>query len=278
MNRLALIPTLCLLIVLTLSSAATAHETQEYSKDSHIEQATEQQDFIGASSLRLSAVALLMGFGTLGIAAVQARPSNLVIWGGVAGLIGGATRIVLGVLPALPVNHPASEFAGRTLSSEASTLLGPVGALLSTAALASLYALLGRGSLFATKGIILAYLSATTLAIAAALGSFLGWEQLYGSLGLAQAVGWVWTIGFLLISIASFRSGVLGRWRFLPLVLFLLATPLPRILITSLSDEPQTVFLLLPGVAGGLGWILLSCLLFRSAAKLSAIQEPVPSS
>ena len=273
MSRLPLIATLCLLILLTLSSAATAHEAQGHSANTQIQQTVERQHTTDVSSLRIPAAMLLLGFGLLGLSAFKVRPLDLARYGGVAGLISGAVAVVFSALPVLPADHSASKLVLDIVPINAFMLLAPIGELLATVALAGLYALLGTRSSVGTKGIVLVYSSATTLAVIAVYGSFFNPRFLYGSLGFTQAVGWVWMIGFMLLGIATFRTGALGRWRIVPLVLFLMVTPIPQALTTGFLNDPSVVLFFLPGVAAGFGWVVLGYLMLRASAKLSTVRE-----
>lgn len=216
-------------------------------------------------------------------------PHNLVQFGGLAATLGGAVIIVDRLLSAL---HPM-HFGPSLFEYDLELLSGlPIASygymtnfiyyLFITLGIAGLFILLktaGKPNKLTTFGLLLACSSTVALSSHALYGfwefsRYGRWEEPF-LMGIVSAVGsWSAATGLLLIGIAAFQEpDMFGKWRFLPLVLALLISPLGFLLTrfllevaglfldAALEMMPGVLFELLPILIGAT-WILFGYLLW----------------
>lgn len=191
--------------------------------------------------------------------------------GGVAALAAGGVQVV--------------EVLVRMLSQQSQTrfdllanLFGDVSVILVAAALLGLYRVVvnlrGEVSSVATAGMIVALLTIllSGLMVLYDLVWLASGPSMYGSV-MTPPPQLIAQVGFLsllcslvLLGAAGFQAGALGRWRFYPLLLALIAVPVPSLLAFLLSSGAgagvRTVGL--PFLIPALGFILLGLLLMRN--------------
>lgn len=189
--------------------------------------------------------------------------------GGVAALAAGGAQVVEVLLRMWPQSQTRLELLAN--------LFGEASVLLVAAALLGLYRvavdLRGEVSSIATAGMIVALL--TILLSALMLLYDLVWlargPSMYGSVMtpppqlIAQVGFFSLVCSLVLLGAAGFRAGALGRWRIYPLLLALIAIPVPSLLAFLLSSGAGAGMRTVgpPFLIPALGFILLGLLLMR---------------
>lgn len=166
------------------------------------------------------------------------------------------------------------EVVSRVLAGSSPLLATTVHTLMAVGAI-GLYLRLGERSRLGRAGVILVCLATVVLSILVVYGAFQNPELSSGGLTLAAAdlalTGG--TIGFLMLGIAVFRIGALGRWGTLPLLLGLTMIPQPGFLMpVFLRYVPMDMVLPL-NLTSGLGWMLLGFLTVYSASYQSSAYD-----
>lgn len=237
---------------------------------------------------------------------------RMVRWGGAAAICGAVCALVALVLGDLsitytrePILNALSAYRdGESSYSPFIVLLHPVvGEFLSTVAgLFFVTAFLGLYALVARRFGRIAFLGGVLICAGfVALVAFAGSNAYRAFLALSGGPGEVWTdpdpisgligiatplylLGALLLSVAVFRTRVLGRWSLLPLVLFLLPTLLRFVLIDAafpVQDHPQAVreglmtlvIVHSPELLLQISWIVIGYLMWRSSPAIAANRE-----
>ena len=217
--------------------------------------------------------------------------TNLARLGGLAAIIGGLLHAATNALQLVLISLADTSSSARVALAADGLLLFPLGGLLVALCLATgltgLYALLNGRSVPRNLGLVLGYLSVLAFVFSVASSVYLSYQATMNAdsysgpfwqappkivIGMTQAL--LLGGGVLLISIASFRTLILGRWRILPLVLGLLSVTValfpvlgsyfgwPFVLWNAIHDSLA--------VLQGLCWVLLGGVLWVYASRREA--------
>lgn len=223
--------------------------------------------------LKLSTATLLVG-GILSGAAValKARRSQLIFWGALASSIGGTFLAVVGLLTIALAFSLTEQIASSILYRELFVILmTPVSSILLGVAALGLYALFDTKSKLCLTGLIFVFCATMASLMLAVYETYLvsgssspDGYNVVANLSMITAV--VYAVGILLISLAAYKRSILGKWRALPLLVALLATPLPPLAASLFAPESWTLMTaIVAKIAVGLGWTAIGALMLDRA-------------
>lgn len=256
------------------TTAALAHEGEENhgSSEPHATASdTAAEDLTsGPLVLQLSTTVLLTGTTLAGITAMlKVRRSQLIVWGAIAGASVGTVLVIVGLLTTLLALPFARETAATIIDSEVFVvLMTPVSAVLLGVATSGLYALFESRSRLGRVGLVSIFGATVTLLVLAAYNTyFSSWSSSPSSYDAVLAIGTLaellLAVGILLVSLSAYQHEIFGKWSTLPLLIAVLATPLPALLASLffVSENSIEVVSIVSRIMVGTGWAVIGVLM-----------------